>query len=602
MGLFSLSAASAATLPDSLKEQLEASMAEKASRTPEQKKLDSRLVLLIRQQAQDTSSMSVPVPHQSDLHPLVSADGLAAVEIKAEVSDELVAAITLEGGHIRSRAPKYDLLEADVPLMALGALVERRDVRFIKPLLPPSHNQAQAQPVSALHVAAEAMIAHAIAEARARFGVTGRGVKIGVISDSVDYLEQSQANGALPDVVVLESGTGAGEGTAMLEVVHAIAPDAELYFAAGLNRLIEAVENLAAAGVDIIIDDITQGGAAPFQADETGLAVQAAVNNGVLYFSSAGNVGREAAGTSTVYEADFLPADVSIAGFPGDVHTFPTDNVVNTAFASGDVCLFWSDPLGASTNDYDLFILDSNFQLVSQSTNHQIGAQDPIECVDGVLEGQNVMIYRASGEARFLHLAMVGNGAQRPAFAYTTAGAVRGHQALEEVFAVGAANVNGRTVPFDGDTEVASYSGDGFRRWFFQPDGTPLTPGDFSSSGGVVRLKPDITAAAGMNTTVSDLFAPFFGTSAAAPVAGAIAALMLELDPKLSLEEIRHIFAETAIDIAAPGPDADSGYGIIMAPAVLEYLSPSRSVPIGGGVFLMLMIAGVVRSALRARG
>ena len=257
IGLFSLSAASAATLPDSLKEQLEASMAEKASRTPEQKKLDSRLVLLIRQRALDTTSLSVPVPRQSDLHPLVSADGLVAVEIKAEVSEELVAAITLEGGHIRSRAPKYDLLVADVPLMALGALVERRDVRFIKPLLPPSHNQAQAQPVSALHVAAEAMIAHAIAEARARFGVTGRGVKIGVISDSVDYLEQSQANGALPDVVVLESGTGAGEGTAMLEVVHAIAPDAELYFAAGVNRLIETVESLAAAGVDIIIDDIT---------------------------------------------------------------------------------------------------------------------------------------------------------------------------------------------------------------------------------------------------------------------------------------------------------------------------------------------------------
>ena len=59
------------------------------------------------------------------------------------------------------------------------------------------------------------------------FGVDGAGVKVGVLSDSVDHLAQSQATGDLPtDLTVLpgQSGVpGTGEGSAMLEIVHDLA-------------------------------------------------------------------------------------------------------------------------------------------------------------------------------------------------------------------------------------------------------------------------------------------------------------------------------------------------------------------------------------------
>jgi len=63
--------------------------------------------------------------------------------------------------------------------------------------------------------------------ARSTFGVNGAGVKVGVLSDSVDFLANSQSTGDLPPVTVLpgQSGVpGSGEGTAMLEIVYDLAP------------------------------------------------------------------------------------------------------------------------------------------------------------------------------------------------------------------------------------------------------------------------------------------------------------------------------------------------------------------------------------------
>ena len=67
---------------------------------------------------------------------------------------------------------------------------------------------------------------------RARDQVTGVGVKVCVLSDGVDSLAASQAAGELPAVDVLPDQAGDGdEGTAMLEILHDVAPGAELGFA-----------------------------------------------------------------------------------------------------------------------------------------------------------------------------------------------------------------------------------------------------------------------------------------------------------------------------------------------------------------------------------
>ena len=97
-----------------------------------------------------------------------------------------------------------------------------------------------------------------------------------------------------------------------------------------------------------------------------------------------------------------------------------------------------------------------------------------------------------------------------------------------------------------------------------RPDGTPITPGNFSSTGGEVRQKPDITAADGVLTRV-DGFDPFFGTSAAAPHAAAIAALVLSGNPGIDAGRgARGARPRTAIDLRRAGVDARSGHGVIL--------------------------------------
>src|SRR5262249_380680 len=104
----------------------------------------------------------------------------------------------------------------------------------------------------------------------------------------------------------------------------------------------------------------------------------------------------------------------------------------------------------------------------------------------------------------------------------------------------------------------------------FQADGTPYTAGNFSSTGGIVRQKPDVTAADGVSVTgVGGVPSPFFGTSAAAPHAAAIARLLKSANPSLTPPQIPALLTTAAIDIEGPGVDRDSGAGIINARAAM---------------------------------
>ena len=149
--------------------------------------------------------------------------------------------------------------------------------------------------------------------------------------------------------------------------------------------------------------------------------------------------------------------------------------------------------------------------------------------------------------------------------AYTTPGITRGHSAARDAFSTAAApaatplpfaletgdppNPSG---PFPGPFTAAQlperFTSDGPRRIFFAADGTPITPGDFSATGGELRQKPDFTAADGVRTSV-DGFDPFFGTSAAAPHLAAIAGLIASGNPGAATADVREAFAATALDL-----------------------------------------------------
>ena len=155
---------------------------------------------------------------------------------------------------------------------------------------------------------------------------TARESAIGVISDGVETLADQQATGDVPAPVLVLPGQEGGsfplacggrssgtEGTAMLEIVHDLAPGADLYFAdggGGPAQMAQNIENLCAAGADIIVDDIGYLRASPFQDDVISQAISAAAANGCYYFSSAGNAGNLNDGTAGVWEGDFAAGEV----------------------------------------------------------------------------------------------------------------------------------------------------------------------------------------------------------------------------------------------------------------------------------------------------
>jgi hypothetical protein len=549
--------------------------AEKSRRTPIQQKIDSQLLYA------DKMRRGEPIAEGVATQRVVldkDDQGRVSVDIKADVTDSLLQYIGTLGGKVINDFPKYQAIRANVPLSNIEVLAARTDVKFVEPAIHAMNNT----------VDSEGDYTHQANTARATFGVNGSGLKIGVLSDSVDYLSSSQIAG-LVTVLSGQSGTPAtGEGTAMLEIVNDLAPGAQLYFATALGSeasFANNIQQLQAAGCNIIVDDELYNDESPFQDGIVAQAVNAVTANGVLYFSSASNSGNQDDGTSGTWEGDFTdggqaPSLLHSVNHPlaGRLHNFASGVNANTV-SPGPLSdsqlradLFWSDPLGASTNDYDVYVLDSTLSsVVASSTDSQTGTQNPYEHVDTLSSGENIVIVKYSGTGRFLHLS-TGRGE----LAISTQGSTRGHNCATNAFNVAATDVSnaeyfGIYYPFAGGSEdpVENFSSDGPRRVFFQANGTPITPSNFSSTGGTVRQKPDITAADDVTTDVPG-FQPFSGTSAAAPHAAAIAALLKSSSPNLTPSQIRTILTNTALDIMSAGVDRDSGAGIVMALVALQ--------------------------------
>lgn len=552
-------------------EQIRELQKEKESRTPLERKLDSQLIYALKKIAKDPLFNKMPALRANMT---IDANGLVIVDISAKITDDLLNAITGSGGKIISSVPAFDSLRAAVKMDTIPALANSPDVKFIRRAVKFTTNSRS---VEAGSVTSQGDTTHRADLARSQFGVNGSGVKVGVISDSVDFLSASQASGDLPSKVVVLTGQsgvpGSGEGTAMLEIVHDLAPGAELYFATafgGPAGFAQNILNLRAAGCDIIVDDVIYFNESPFQDGVIARAVNTVTDNGALYFSSAGNSGNKNDNTSGTWEGDFVdggPADPVVGGgSTGVLHSFggATYNAVTPGGSSRRADLFWADPLGGSTNDYDLYVLDSSgANVVSSSTTVQNGSQDPYENVDDLAVGERLVIVKAASAApRFLHL-----DSGRGRLQFSTDGCGRGHAAATNSFSTAAVDVHtAYPNPYSGGSAnpVEKFSTDGPRRVFFHANGQPITPGDFSSTGGAVRQKPDIAAADGGDTSVPG-FKPFYGTSAAAPHAAAIAALVKSYNQALTASQIRTLLKSTALDIEAVGVDRDSGSGIVMA-------------------------------------
>jgi subtilisin family serine protease len=477
--------------------------------------------------------------------------------------------------------PKYNFIRATVPLSALHLLAEDPDVVSI--------SEPSLRKTNAGSLMTQGYISHRV-RAVAATGIIGSGVKVGVLSDSassnsIALLKASGDLGTNTTVLqdILNPANGIDEGTAMMEIIHDIAPGAQLYFASAKNGVASFADNinqLSLAGCSILVDNVSYITESVFQDGTIAQAVNNFVAGGGLYISAAGNRGNLATGTSSTWQGDFVNggavgAPISGSGETGVVHSFGTQNFNRLTTLSTAIVLQWSEPLGGSVNDYDLFVLNNTgTTVIASSTGRQNGFSNPIEeCANpaGFAANSRVVIVLYNGNARALFLQCFSEGT----FQFSTSGNTCGHLAAQNSLTVAASywdSARTGTKPFLGtNNSIESFSSDGPRRIFFNTNGTALTPGNFlfDTGGGLNLLKPDLTGADGVKCRTPG-FDPFFGTSAAAAHVAGVAALVKSAKPSLTGPQIRQILMNTAADNMTPGFDINGGYGTVNAQAAVQ--------------------------------
>lgn len=386
-------------------------------------------------------------------------------------------------------------------------------------------------------------------------------------------------DGYTAPVVVLADGSSSDtdEGRGMAEIVHDIAPAAKICFATSGNfqsTMASAIRNLrtnAAALCDIITDDIYFTEEPIFSDGPISQAIDDVVTSNVLagkkvvYFSAAGNEGNyayasdlnlvtptqgKAAVDNLVFTATSPPPSLYAGGFhnlnPGGA-TVIAMNIKTDA--NPTVVLQWDDPFDASgvTTDYNLLVFSSTGAYISSKSgkDNNFATDEPIE-ISNLASNTTYQLVIALGSsppptATHLRLISVGGDPLSGPYIAYNAPAMFGHPTAANANAVGAYVYN------NGPDTIPSYN-----PGMLNPPPGPYRPAleDFSSNGGnlatyfdangnrlanpVIRQKPEFCAADGVDTSFfgsdsdNNNFPNFFGTSAAAPTAAAIGALILD--------------------------------------------------------------------------
>jgi hypothetical protein len=546
----------------------------------------------------------------SALRGLVSAHNQgASVPARAERSGLAVSAgeriavdVSLRGG----------LADAQDKLRALGMTVKaatsQAPLPVIEGLLPVDQLDAAAalagvRAIRSIHgvgadtgaVLSQGDAAHRGPQARA-FGATGAGVKVGVISDSINQkpgtagqtgsgVAASKSSGELPaSVDVLKDRTGASdEGRAMAEIIYDEAPGiTQMAFASGTGNgatslgapnKADSINQLVASGAKIIADDIFMLDEPFFQDGVVAQAVDAAKAAGVAYFASAGNRARQSYEANTAFGANPAPHDFDPSGA---VDTIQTIGTVATAANGGfaEVGLQWDEPIGAVDTDLDIEIvrLSDNAVLASSADDNRTSGF-PIEDVfwqnlSGSTVPVGIRITRFAGSRNpFIKDIVFGSFAGGTAIEYPTNSDAINPDATS---ALGAMSVAAIRYNEPGLNDPESFSSRGPKTRLFDKDGNRLATPD-------VREKPNLAAADGVLTSVTGFDSlsfshGFFGTSAATPSAAGIAALALSAKPALGVDGLRAIMTDPANtnDCPLAGlPDFDCGWGFVFADRVV---------------------------------
>ena len=425
----------------------------------------------------------------------------------------------------------------------------------------------------------------------AQAGGGGNGVIVGVQSQGVTNISTIQARGELPSVRILTTAAGStpttgDEGTVLLEEVHAIAPNAGLAFCDPQTFVAytACLQQFVKAGATIVVDDILFFEQDPMSANGTDTAALQqflAQNPNVALFTAAGN------DNGSYWEGTYTPIATSASSLGAPSLTCPgstqVDTYVNQFSAVADQVLTitpsyaisvpltfaWSDPPGQNNSKFEIYWTNASDPTKS-------GCVLTASSTDAVVS-QSITLYPgpnklhiatpdASAAGKFLKLWVGGDGLT--SLLISTSGSLVSPQ----TFATGAITV-GAVNGADGiGNTIESFSGRGPISVVFPAPAKLQAP---------ILVAPDgIYVDADGTYFASNLFPDgnFYGTSAAAPNAAAVAALIRGAFPNLTVAQLRQALQDGAAQLGASAPDGTFGYGRVDAMGALAtFASPTMT-------------------------
>ncbi len=502
----------------------------------------------------------------------------------------------LERLGLRRTAIAGDLVTGEVPIAALERMEAIESMEFVRPAYMKLHSGS---------VLSEGDMAMRADLARAAQGVDGTGVPIGVLSDSYNCRGGAAAGVASSDlpvgVLVLDEGPcadGTDEGRAIMELIHDVAPGSPLLFHTafdGQASFAQGIIDLHNAGARVIVDDVIYLAEPMFQDGKVAQAVDKVVARGAAYYSAAGNQARQS------FEGRFRNSrrlfDFGLGPVPA--HDFRSGRGVDVfqriripRRKTVLIVMQWAQPFRSvsgrpgSRTDLDVLLVNRRHTVAVAGSIANNLRRDPVEAFVFTNNTNDtrfdLLVLRFAGTKadRFKYVDLVGDARVREY--RTDSGTVWGHANAAGAEAVGAADYL-RTPDFGVTPPVIEpYSSAGGVR-------IRLGQGGGLLRRSVLRLKPGIVAPDGTNTTFffrdraddADTFPNFFGTSAAAPHAAAVAALLLEKNPHLSPRAVYEQLRNTAVDMDDlaksgfnVGFDFGTGYGLVDAQAAVVPLPP----------------------------
>ncbi|HEX8506080.1 MAG TPA: PKD domain-containing protein, partial [Hymenobacter sp.] len=341
----------------------------------------------------------------------------------------------------------------------------------------------------------------------------------------------------------------------------------------------------------ILVDDISYLNEPMFQDGVIAQAVEEVVaTRGVAYYASAGN---QADKSSEYVAPTFTATTGGAADLDFGLSTGATTDTRQpfTIAASGAfrLAIQWSDPFytanGVKT-DLDAYLVVARVggaikgDTVARATTNNIANQTPGEIISftngaaSTTTLYNPVLSRWAGTADPARVKYIGYGASfTPTKYWTRSGTVTGHHAAPSSMAISAAPSYSRLTP-------EPFTSKSTPTYLFGPLGAPL-------AAPVVRQKPDFTSIDfssntffGGNATPDPADGLFFsGTSAAAPNAAAVAALLWQAEPALTSVALNNRLRSTATDMLTPGYDDLTGAGLINAYAAVFGLPQAVAPP-----------------------